>query len=108
MANWVVFVMVVVTPVAAEGMISMASTLALSVVVVKAMVILPLLSAVVVKVWTTALLAPPAAVKMSKLVRTATPLMETLKRRWLAAVHQVSAKWRRTVQAEPGVRPGMM
>ena len=46
------------------------------------MEILPEASAVVVKVRATALKAPPAAAKMSKLVRTAVPLIATEKVRW--------------------------
>lgn len=93
---------------AEAGVIWMPSTLALSSAVVKAMVIVPVESAVAAKVWATALLAPPAAVKMSKLVRTGTVLIATLNLRLPAVVHQVSAKSRRTLYAALGVRLGMV
>ena len=63
---------------------SMALTFALSFTVVKAIVILPLASAVALNDWTFALFAPPAVAKMSKLLSTCWPLMLTLKRRWPA------------------------
>src|SRR5512142_2729765 len=53
---------------------------------VKAITTCPLASAVALKLRATALLAPPAAAKMSKAVRTVAPLMATLKVRWPAAV----------------------
>jgi hypothetical protein len=58
-------------------------TLALSLTEVNWIVTLPLLSAVVVNCSTMAMSLPPAAAKMSKLLKTCVPLMATLKTRLL-------------------------
>lgn len=69
------------------AMIWMASTLALS---AEAgpnwMVIWPPLGLMLLKTWSSALLAPPALAKRSKLLSTCVPSMDTLKTRWPAAV----------------------
>ena len=70
-----------------SGMIWMASTLALSTPAGPNVIVMsPPEGAILWNTSSTALLAPPAEARMSKLVRTAFPLMETLKTRWPAAV----------------------
>src|SRR6185503_10287826 len=59
----------------------------------------PLALAVVVNERAMARLAPPAAAKISKLVKTVAPLMDTLKRRCPAPDRKVSAKYSVTVWA---------
>lgn len=69
------------------GMIWIASTLALSTLAgPKVMVMTPPEGAMLLKTSSMALLGPPAVVKMSKLVSTVAPLMETLKTLCPAAV----------------------
>src|SRR5439155_23924463 len=75
---------------AAAGMISIPRRLGLVwgapfVPRVKAIVIVPLLSAAAVNCSTTALNSAPAAAKISKFDSTVVPLMATLKARWPAA-----------------------
>src|SRR5260370_6496190 len=80
---------------------------ALSVTVVKTRLIWPLALAVAVNCSITALFIAPAVAKMSKLVSTCVPLLDTLKMRWPAAVQNVSAKCRRTVWLDPAGQAGI-
>ena len=72
-------------------------TWALSLTVVNWMVNVPLVGATAVNCSTTALYSPPAVAKMSKLVSTCVPSMETLKIREPAVVQYSSAKCSRIV-----------
>src|SRR5215831_15662844 len=68
----------------------------------------PLELAFIVNCSMTALFCAPAVAKISKLVNTCVPLMLTSKVRDPAELKNVSAKCRRTVCVELGLKPGMV
>src|SRR5260370_5472419 len=86
---------------------SMPLTSALSVTVVNLITYWPLASAATSNSLITALLAAPAAAKISKLASTCVPLIETLNTREPAVVWNVSAKGTRTRLLDPAAKPGI-
>ena len=64
----------------------MPETFALSFTFVNLMTTCPLPLAVAANCWTSAMFFPPASLKMSKLLSTCVPLIDTLNSRWPAAL----------------------
>src|SRR5260370_25570597 len=82
-------------------------TRALSLTVTNWMVMVPVVEAVALNCSISAISAPPAVAKTSKLVSTWLLLMLTLKGRLPAPVQYISAECSRTVEEAPAVRMGM-
>jgi len=55
-----------------------------------------LLGEILLKTWSVAVFAPPAVAKISKLVSTWVPLIDTFSMRWPAAPSKISANFRVT------------